>query len=111
QLPQAASLQRTDEAARRVEEVLKATPGVESYTSVIGFSLLSTVRSTYNAFFFVTLKNWSERTRPEEQYAAIRGHLNRELAAISEGIAYAFAPPSIPGIGTSGGFTFALEDR
>ena len=74
QLPNASSLQRTEAAARKVEAVLKNTPGVERYTSVIGFSLLSPVYHTYSSVFFVTLKPWSERTKPEEQYAAIQAH-------------------------------------
>src|SRR5262249_53319419 len=61
QLPNAASLQRSDVAARRVEEVLKRTEGVQGYISVIGFNLLSQVQATYNVFFFVTLKKWGER--------------------------------------------------
>ena len=111
QLPESASLQRTQEACKKVEEALRATPGVSYFTTVVGFNLLSTVQTTYNGFFFVTLKPWSERTRPEEQIGAIRAHLARELARIPDGIAYTFPPPAIPGIGTSGGFTFALEDR
>jgi hydrophobic/amphiphilic exporter-1 (mainly G- bacteria), HAE1 family len=111
QLPNAASLQRTEAAAREVEKVLSQTPGVARYTSVVGFSLLSTVYNTYSAFFFVTFKPWSERTKPDEQYAAIKAHLNRELARIPEGNAFCFAPPAIPGIGTAGGVTFILEDR
>jgi HAE1 family hydrophobic/amphiphilic exporter-1 len=111
QLPNSASLQRTDAAARKVEEVIRNTPGVEKYTSIMGFSLLSTVYNTYSAFFFVTLKEWSERTHPEEQYAAIKDHLARELRKIPEGNAFSFAPPAIPGVGTAGGVTFALEDR
>jgi HAE1 family hydrophobic/amphiphilic exporter-1 len=111
QLPNASSLQRTSEAARKVEAVLKNTPGVKSYTAVIGFSLLSTVYNTYSGFFFVNFKPWSERTKPEEQFDAIRAHLNAELRKIPEGNAFAFSPPSIPGVGTAGGFTFVLEDR
>ncbi|MFI5335691.1 MAG: efflux RND transporter permease subunit [Opitutales bacterium] len=111
QLPNAASLQRTSEAARKVEEVLKNTPGVKSYTSIIGFSLLSTVYNTYSGFFFVNFKPWDERTDPAEHLDAIRAHLNRELRKIPEGNAFAFSPPSIPGVGTAGGFTFVLEDR
>jgi HAE1 family hydrophobic/amphiphilic exporter-1 len=111
QLPNAASLQRTDEAARKVEDVILHTPGVKNCTSIMGFSLLSTVTNTYSAFFFVMFKPWSERTAPEEQYAAIREHLGRELKKIPEGAAFAFAPPAIPGVGTAGGVTFALEDR
>jgi HAE1 family hydrophobic/amphiphilic exporter-1 len=111
QLPNSASLQRTAAAAHRVEEILKATPGVQKYTSVIGFSLLSTVYSTYNSFFFVTFKPWADRTHPNESYDAIKAHLNAELSRLPEGSAFAFAPPAIPGVGTAGGVTFVLEDR
>jgi hydrophobic/amphiphilic exporter-1 (mainly G- bacteria), HAE1 family len=111
QLPNASSLQRTSEVARKVEDVLKNTPGVRTYTAVIGFNLRSTVYNTYSGFFFVTLQPWSERTKADESFDAIRSHLNRELAKIPEASAAAFAPPSIPGVGTSGGFTFVLEDR
>ncbi len=111
QLPNASSLQRTSEVARKVEEIMKATPGVKNCTSVIGFSLLSTVYNTYSAFFFVNFKPWSERTKESEHFDAIRAHLNRELSKIPGGRAFAFSPPSIPGVGTAGGFTFVLEDR
>jgi HAE1 family hydrophobic/amphiphilic exporter-1 len=96
---------------KKLEEILKNTPGVKYYTTVEGFSLLSQVQATYNAFFFVTLKPWDERKKAEEQFLAIRTHLNTELAKLPEATASAFPPPSIPGIGTSGGFTFILEDR
>ena len=111
QLPNAASLQRTAAAAEKVEKVLLKTPGVQTVTSIVGFSLFSTVYNTYSGFFFVTLKPWSERTRPEEQYGAIRSHLSKELGKIPDGTAFSFSPPSIPGVGTAGGFTFVLEDR
>jgi multidrug efflux pump len=111
QLPDASSLERTDEAARKIEEMLKKTPGVQFTTSVVGFSLLSLVQNTYSAFFFVTFKPWSERTKPEEQYAAIKANINKQLSGLSEGLAFAFPPPVIPGVGTSGGFQFILEDR
>jgi len=111
QLPDAASLERTDEACRKIEDFLSKTPGVQYTTSVIGFSLLSLVQNTYSAFFFVTFKPWSERTKPEEQYTAIKARINQYLGSLSEGIAFAFPPPAIPGVGTSGGFTFMLEDR
>jgi len=111
QLPDAASLERTDRVCREIEDFLSKTPGVQYTTSVIGFSLLSLVSDTYHAFFFVTFKPWSERTKPEEQYDAIKARLNKYLASLSEGIAFAFPPPVIPGVGTSGGFQFVLEDR
>ncbi|MFN2542674.1 MAG: efflux RND transporter permease subunit, partial [Chthoniobacterales bacterium] len=111
QLPDAASLERTDQACRKIEDFLSKTPGVQYTTSVIGFSLLSLAQNTYSAFFFVTFKPWHERTKPEEQYQAIKLRLNKYLSTLSEGIAFAFPPPAIPGVGTSGGFTFVLEDR
>jgi len=111
QLPDASSLERTDQVCHKIEDFLSKTPGVQYTTSVIGFSLLSLVQNTYSAFFFVTFKPWSERTKPEEQYTAIKARLNQYLGSLSEGIAFAFPPPAIPGVGTSGGFTFMLEDR
>jgi hydrophobic/amphiphilic exporter-1 (mainly G- bacteria), HAE1 family len=111
QLPEAASLQRTSDAARKVEDIVMHTPGVQGVTSVLGFSLLSRVQSTYSAFFFVTEKPWDERTKPEEQYEAIRNHITSELQKVPDGIAFSFAPPAIPGVGTSGGVTYILEDR
>jgi HAE1 family hydrophobic/amphiphilic exporter-1 len=111
QLPNAASLERTDQAAKKIEDILSKTPGVKYTTSVVGFSLLSFVQNTYSAFFFVTLDEWSKRKKPEEQYEAIKANLSKQLATITEGISFSFPPPAIPGIGTSGGFTFILEDR
>jgi len=111
QLPSAASLERTDEVAKQIEQVLMKMPGVRYCTTVEGFSLLSQVQATYNVFFFVTLKPWSQRTKRNEQFTAIRSTMNTELAKIPGAVVFAFAPPSIPGIGTSGGFTFMLEDR
>jgi HAE1 family hydrophobic/amphiphilic exporter-1 len=111
QLPHAASIERTEAAAREVEGILARMPGVQYTTSVIGFSLLSYVQTTYNAFFFVTLKPWRARTQANEQYQAIKNRLNQELSRLPQGTAFSFSPPSIPGVGTSGGFTFVLEDR
>ncbi len=111
QLPNAASLQRTDEVVRQAEEIIKNTPGVKFCTSVVGFSLLSGVNNTYSGFFFITLEEWAKRKKPEEQYAAIKMHLNRAFAQIPGAVGFAFPPPAIPGVGTSGGVTFVLEDR
>jgi HAE1 family hydrophobic/amphiphilic exporter-1 len=111
QLPSAASFQRTDEVARKIESVLAQTPGVQHATSIVGFSLLSLVRTSYNAFFFVTLKEWKDRGSRAEQFQVIKQSLNRELSKLPEGVAFDFSPPAIPGVGTAGGFTFVLEDR
>jgi HAE1 family hydrophobic/amphiphilic exporter-1 len=96
---------------RKIENILKNTPGVQVYNAIVGYSILSQVNTTYNAYFSVTLKPWEERKKPEEKYEAIMTSLNRELASLPEAQAFAFSPPAIPGIGTSGGLTFMLEDR
>jgi HAE1 family hydrophobic/amphiphilic exporter-1 len=111
QLPNAASQERTSAATRQVEKILANTPGVEYTTSVIGYSLLSSVRTSYNAFFFVTLKPWDERKTRIEQYQAIKAGLNQELRQLPAGTVFSFSPPAIPGVGTAGGVTFVLEDR
>src|ERR1700752_997442 len=84
QLPNAASLERTSAASREVEKILATTPGVEFTTSVAGFSLLSFVRTTYNAFYFVTLKPWDERTTRADQFQEIKAQLNRELSRLPQ---------------------------
>ena len=111
QLPNASSQQRTDEVARKIEAVLAQTPGVEYTTSIVGFSLLSFVRTSYNAFFFVTFKEWKDRDSRDQQFQVIKQRVNQELAKLPEAIAFDFSPPAIPGVGTAGGFTFVLEDR
>jgi len=111
QLPNAASMERTSDAARQVEKILADAPGVQYTTSVVGFNLLSFVRTSYNAFFWISLKPWHERKSRAEQYQEIRARLNQHLGTLPGGIAFSFSPPAIPGVGTSGGFTFVLEDR
>ena len=111
QLPEASSLQRTDEVCRKIEAILKSTPGIEYASTIVGFSLLSTVSTTYNAFFFVTLAPWEERKKSEEQLPAIFKSVNARLADLPEAKAFLFPPPAIPGVGTSGGVSFVLEDR
>src|SRR5215469_15665991 len=111
QLPNAASLQRNDAIVKQCEDILKNTPGVQYYSSVVGFSMLSGVYNTYSSFFFIAEKPWHERKAPEEQYKAILAHINREFAKIPGAVGFAFPPPAIPGVGTAGGVTFVLEDR
>jgi HAE1 family hydrophobic/amphiphilic exporter-1 len=111
QLPDAASLQRTDAAAQRVTDALLRTPGIQSVVGVDGFSIFTQTESTNTGFFFVTLKPWDERKSRSEQLEAIQASMQQKLASNSEGLAFAFPPPSIPGIGTAGGVTMILQDR
>ena len=111
QLPNGASLERTTAVTSDVEKILMNTPGVEHVTGFVGFSLLSFVRTSYNSTFFVTLKPWDERTTRAEQFQSLKAHLNQQLSKLPAAVAFGFSPPAIPGVGTSGGFTFILEDR
>jgi len=111
QLPDASSLQRTDEVCRKVEAILARHPqSVLHYNTVGGFSLLSFVSATYNGFFFVSLKPWDERGSLTAQ--DLVAQLNQEFRSqIPEATVFAFLPPAIPGLGSSGGFSLWLQDR
>jgi HAE1 family hydrophobic/amphiphilic exporter-1 len=111
QLPNAASLQRTDAVCRKIESILSQTAGMRYTTTVAGFSLLSGVQSVYSGFFFVTLNPWEDRKKLAENYQVLKGKLNLNLIQLPEGSAFAFSPPAIPGLGVAGGVTFVLEDR
>jgi HAE1 family hydrophobic/amphiphilic exporter-1 len=110
-LPDAASMQRTDAVMRQCEEILKTTPGVQYYSTATGWNFLTGVNTTYSGVFFISLKEWGERTAPDEQYKAIIDHVNAKFSRIAGARAIAFGPPAIPEIGPSGGVTFMLQDR
>jgi HAE1 family hydrophobic/amphiphilic exporter-1 len=112
QLPDAASLERSDAAAVKLEAILAADPAVQSYTTITGYSLLSGATATNTAFLFVQLKDWDERPSAEDHAQRVTQRLNAAFAAnITEGIAVAFGPPAIPGLGTGSGFSMMLQDR
>jgi HAE1 family hydrophobic/amphiphilic exporter-1 len=112
QLPPASSLKRTDVVSKKIEAILSKTDGVQYYNTIGGFSLLNRVSASYNGFFFVALKPWDERSSAQLEARAILDTLNGRLAReVPEAAAFAFMPPSIPGLGTSGGFSFWLQDR
>ena len=111
QLPDASSLQRTDQAGQKITNALLKTPGIEGVVAVNGFSLLTLTQQTNTAFFFITLKPWDQRKSHDQQLAAIQQSVQRKLMGVSDGLAFSFPPPAIPGIGTSGGVTMMIEDR
>lgn len=111
QLPDAASLERSDQTAKKVESMIMETPGVESVTTITGFSLLTQAYASNNAFFFITLKPWEDRTAPETHSFKVIEALNTKFAGVSEGLAFSFGPPAIPGLGTGSGFSMMLQDR
>jgi hydrophobic/amphiphilic exporter-1 (mainly G- bacteria), HAE1 family len=112
QLPDAASLQRTIEVTEKIEKLMAHTKGVHLTTTINGFSLLTRTSASYTAFFFISLDPWDERRGPGLSAKELLGTINRTLRTqVPEAIAFAFAPPAIPGIGTAGGFSFWLQDR
>jgi HAE1 family hydrophobic/amphiphilic exporter-1 len=110
QLPPAASLQRTDAVCRKVDQVLLHTDGVANFVTIAGFSLLSRVTAGNYGFYFIGLKPWDERGGLDVRTIVNRLNAQLRLAA-PEATAFAVMPPSIPGLGTQGGFSFWLQDR
>ncbi|HXJ33000.1 MAG TPA: efflux RND transporter permease subunit, partial [Candidatus Eisenbacteria bacterium] len=111
QLPEAASLQRTNAVMRKVDEILKAEPGVHYLDAVAGWSLLSQTVSPRNGVYFVQLAPYDERATRALQADAIIASLNRKLAALPDARVFAFPPPAIPGVGQSGGVDVFIQDR
>jgi len=112
QLPEASSLERTSSASEQVERMIMETAGVESVTTVNGFSLLTQSYATNNSFFFIWLKPWEERSGRSLSSFGIIKRLNARLAReFSEGVGMAFGPPAIPGLGNGSGFSMMLQDR
>jgi HAE1 family hydrophobic/amphiphilic exporter-1 len=111
QLPDAASLQRTEAACRDIEGIVATTPGVAHYNAIAGYNLLSQSASTYSALFFVALKPWDERKGKETSADGVALALNKRFHGLAQGTVFAFGPPPIQGIGTAGGFDLMLQDR
>ncbi|CAN7711054.1 multidrug efflux RND transporter permease subunit [Ensifer adhaerens] len=109
QLPDGASLERTQAVARRSEEILRGTAGVDFVGSVVGFNFLSFAAQSNSAVQFAVLKPWDER--PAAQGAsALREAVQPQLLQIPDALVLAFDPPSIQGLGATGGFEFQVED-
>jgi len=112
QLPDAASLERTDNVVAQIEGILEEIEGIQYVTAVAGYSLLTASMASNTGFFFVALEPWADRSSAEEHVKAIIETLNRQLAfEVPQAIAFAFGPPAIPGLGTGSGFSMMLQDR
>ena len=110
ELPDAASLQRTDAFMRQVEKILGETDGLAGYTTVSGYSLLTQTAASNTGLLFIDLKPWSERKSAALSVQGLVAQLNRRLAGLIDGRAFLFPPPAILGIGSAGGFDLMLED-
>jgi len=111
QLPDGATLDRTEDVIRRMGDIALKHPGIENAVSFPGLSINGFTNSSNSGIVFVTLKPFAERTTPELHGAAIAGSLNQKFAAIDEAFIAMFPPPPVQGLGTTGGFKLQLEDR
>jgi hydrophobe/amphiphile efflux-1 (HAE1) family protein len=109
QLPDAASLERTDAVVRQIEQILLETKGVETVVAIGGRSFISGVNGPNVASLFPRLAPWSKRKEPELHAGAILGHLRARLGAIQDAVVVVFPPPPIRGISSGGGFQFELQ--
>ena len=107
QLPDGASLQRTEQVAEKVRKILAAEDGVQDVIPVTGFNFLTGTNQSNAAAEFAVLKPWHERTRTASDIVAA---VRPKLLGIPEALALSFDPPSIPGIASTGGFEFQVED-
>jgi HAE1 family hydrophobic/amphiphilic exporter-1 len=111
QLPEASSLLRSDKVSKTIEQILKSEEGVEYYTTVTGYSMLTGGYSTNSDFIFVACKDWAERGK-ENTAAKIIRRLNAKFRnSIQEAATFAFGPPAIPGLGNGAGFSIMIQDK
>ncbi len=108
-LPEGASINRTRAIVEQVEAIIKPIPGVEGVLSVVGFNFIDGLASSNQAFFVIRLKPYAQRTDPAQSAGAIIARLRPELAAVQDAIVFPFNLPPILGLGSTGGFQYALE--
>ncbi len=111
ELPEGASLQRTDVILKEVEKIVCTTPGVKSAVALAGMNILNSLNFPNAALMFVGLEPWEERKAPELHASALAREWTRKFAAIPGARAFAFGPPPLPGYGNVSGFTMQLQDR
>jgi HAE1 family hydrophobic/amphiphilic exporter-1 len=111
QLPSAASQERTQEVLVKLDTILEKTPGVRDWVSLGGYSLIDGTNASNAATVFIVMTPWEERTDPSLSQEAILAGLQRQLFQIQEAVAFAFPPPAISGLGSTGGFQMQLQDR
>ncbi|MBN2291913.1 MAG: multidrug efflux RND transporter permease subunit [Pirellulales bacterium] len=111
QLPDGATLERTDHVLLQIDKILEDTPGISNIIKISGYSALDSLAIPNAGTYFVVLENWSERSDPSLHAQAIVNSIFPKLAAIQDSQTLAFLPPPITGLGNAGGFEFQLQDR
>ncbi len=111
ELPEGASLQRSDEILEQVENIVNNTEGVRSALGLSGLNILNSLNSPNAAMMFIGLDDWEERSTPELHAKAIAAEWNKKFYTIAGARIFAFGPPPLPGYGNVSGFTMQLQDR
>ena len=110
QLPDGASLMRTEKVTQKVTGILRGIPEVEDFIFTSGFNILNGINASNCAFGIVTLKDWSERKDKEKQQDAVIAKFYAKALQIPDASIVPFGVPSIPGLGTTSGFSLMLQD-
>jgi hydrophobe/amphiphile efflux-1 (HAE1) family protein len=111
QLPAAASLNRTEAIATKVDDILKSYPAVEKRLIINGYNILNGAPQSDSALFVATLKPWAERRTEADSLKSVLLGTYQQAAKLPEAVVLAFNPPPIPGLGSTGGFSFKLQAR
>eukprot|EP01037_Dinobryon_pediforme_P004634 gene4634-4679_t len=111
QLPDGATLDRTENVIRRMGEIMKENPNVEDAIAFPGLSINGFTNSSNSGIVFATLKPFAERTRADQSGGAVAGQLNQAFGSIQDAFIAMFPPPPVAGLGTTGGFKLQIEDR
>lgn len=111
ELPEGASLQRSDEILKQVEGIVNSTEGVRSALAISGMNILNSLNVSNSALMFIGLEDWEERQNPELHAKAIAARWNKKFYAIPGARVFAFGPPPLPGYGNVSGFTMQLQER
>jgi HAE1 family hydrophobic/amphiphilic exporter-1 len=110
QLPDAATIERTEAVMGQASEMAENTPGVADVLAVAGYNVIDALKQSYAGVAFVVLEPWEERTTPETQLKAIMQNLQAKVSQIPGARILVVNAPSIPGLGSTGGFTFEIQD-
>ncbi|WP_397411385.1 efflux RND transporter permease subunit [Polaromonas sp.] len=111
QLPDGATLDRTEDVIQRMGEIMKKNPNVEDAIAFPGLSINGFTNSSNSGIVFATLKPFAERRQADQSGGAVAGQLNGAFAGIQDAFIVMFPPPPVEGLGTTGGFKLQLEDR
>ncbi|GAB2819588.1 multidrug efflux RND transporter permease subunit [Comamonas piscis] len=111
QLPDGATLDRTEDVIKRMGEIVKENPNVADAIAFPGLSINGFTNSSNSGIVFVSLKPFAERTRADQSGGAVAGQLNQAFGQIQDAFIAMFPPPPVSGLGTTGGFKLQIEDR